>query len=721
MMLSTSPRTLLLCLATALAVVPAATVHAQPAAALGKPLPDGSMPAGTVSVRVVAGSPANPVVGADVTLLVNDKPQSARTDASGRATFPNLPAGATVQAKIKDAEDKDVSSDPFPVPSAGGARVMLTTKPFTGGAGPAAPMMGGGAGGGMPEPRQISGQPRPDGNTPAGTYVVRLSYNDLSGPAPAGVPVTLVSYSVDEKVEVLTGKSDASGHATFPDLDVSGKKVYFALATLPRGTGVDRLMALPVQPDGQAGMRTMLSGAKKDSTEPNIDELASGQAIPTPAGKVRVTLEGFPSPNAPVRLIDATTKQVIGQTTAVADVSNAQVQSGSKLEPATDLAPGTIEVQLHGGTRGTNDAIPDIDVSFVPADGSPAAKPLTSRTAKDGWFSTTIPTDKPQRAIYTVKGKQFTSDPIDVSKAGGRLDVVVQWSEGRPQAMFDVAVKPGMVLYAESDIAGKLAGTYRSMPFLPIEQTGTHVGIVVYPRVMVRFSLRAMIEDQLLAVQGRWVIDNNSWFPYQSDPDGMLIPLPRGHKGGVVADMNQSDVAVAPGEGLRVLRPIPPGQKSFVAGFSLPVDGGDVRWALDLPLGTFQSDIHIRQTPGMVVQGLPPDTKGAVKPGKDGNDYFMIEDITIPKGRSMTMTIVGLPSPAGWKIWAPRVIGVLVVLLMVAGVGFALLVRRGKQPVPGAAARRAALLDELVELERTGKNPARREQVIAELEKLWIP
>jgi len=31
----------------------------------------------------------------------------------------------------------------------------------------------------MPEARQISGQPRPDKDTPAGTYAVRLTYNNL--------------------------------------------------------------------------------------------------------------------------------------------------------------------------------------------------------------------------------------------------------------------------------------------------------------------------------------------------------------------------------------------------------------------------------------------------------------------------------------------------------------------------------------------------------------
>jgi hypothetical protein len=133
------------------------------------------------------GSPASPS-SARGHAAVGDAPRVARTDASGRAVFPGLTAGATVRAKIKNAEGNDLMSDPFPVPSAGGMRVMLSTKPFTGGAGPT--MSGGGgaggggpAAGGMPDARQMSGQPRPDQETPPGTYVVRLTTTVSRWPA----------------------------------------------------------------------------------------------------------------------------------------------------------------------------------------------------------------------------------------------------------------------------------------------------------------------------------------------------------------------------------------------------------------------------------------------------------------------------------------------------------------------------------------------------------
>jgi hypothetical protein len=231
-------------------------VAAQPAAAIGRPLPDGNLPTGTISVRVVAGSPSSPVVGADVTMLVNGESRMARTDASGRATFGGLPAGAAVQARITDEDKKDILSEPFPVPDEGGVRVMLSTKPFQGTGGLPPASLGGpatGGGGAMPEARQMSGQPRPERNDPAGTFTVRLTYNNLAmkdgKPAdsspPVGEPVMLVGYRSDDTIQVLTQKTDAGGHAAFTGLDTTGGTSYFALASLPRNGGHDRLISVP--------------------------------------------------------------------------------------------------------------------------------------------------------------------------------------------------------------------------------------------------------------------------------------------------------------------------------------------------------------------------------------------------------------------------------------------------------------------------------------------
>lgn len=725
---------LVLALSLALAAVAGgvSTSHAQaPAFAIGKPLEDGGLPAGTVSVRVIAGNPSSPVVGTEVTLIVGGTPRVARTNAEGRAVFAGLTAGTPVQAKIKNAEDKEVTSETFPVPSSGGMRVMLTTKPFGAGGAGGGPAMGGGgpaAGGGMPGAKQMSGQPQVTKDVPAATYVVRLTYDNLSLVAgqmaddkpPVGEKVTLVGYAADDSVTVETQPVDASGLATFRDLDMSGGTGYFALAALPRGTGVDRVFALPAQLDGSGGVRVVLSGEKRDSTAPNMDALKTQYALSTPPGMVRVTLEGVPSPNTPVRLFDAATKQVIAQGTAnVLAADPTTVEASSSFTAKPDLPGGAVEVYVHGGDK-ADAPLPDVEIRIAPV-GAAAEAPV-HKTGTDGKLKITVPGTAGTKytATYKIQGRELTSEPFELAPKGGALDIKASWvQDPRQQVLFDVPYKAGQVLYAEATSSGRLTGTFRSMPFMPIAQAGTHVGVIIYPRVLLRFNMRAMVEDELLAVQGRWTLENNSWIPYRSTMDGLLIPFPKGHKGGVVADMNQNDVAVVPGEGVRVMRPLPPGSGvSFVAGFTMPADGGTVDWALDLPLGTFGSDFHVRQTPGLSVE-LPPGAKGEVKAGRDGNPYFMVEQITIGPGRSMTMKINGLPSPPSWKLWAPRVIGVAVILLMIGGLVFALATKGNASS--STSARRAQLLDELVQLERSGANPKRKEQVMAELEKLWAP
>jgi hypothetical protein len=728
---SPRPASLIAAIATllSLAVMTAPPVAAQPpAAALGKPLPDGTMEAGSISVRVIAGSPSTPVPGTDVTLVVGGQARVMRTNAEGRAVFTGLAVGTSVQARVKDDEGKDISTDSFAVPSSGGVRVMLSTRPMGGGAdGAAAPAMAQG----MPEAKQMSGQARVDQTTPAGTYVVRLTYNTLSIASnklvdpepPVGALVTLVGYVADDSVVVRTAKVDAEGHATFDELDVTGAIAYFALATLPRGTGHDRMFALPVQLDGTSGVRAVLSGERRDSGLPNADQLASQGAIPTPPNQVRVSLEGVASPNTPVKLVDAATGEVVASGVAlVLEGDPSTVQGGSRFDSQADLPAGTLDVYVHGGAGGDG-PLPEIEIRIVPADTTAPGEAAAVKTATDGTVRVTGIAAGQHRAMFRVLGRDFMSEPFDVAKTGGKLDVRAQWtSEGRPQVLFDVPFKEGQVLYAEAHASGRLAGTFRSLPFQQVPQTGTHVPCIVYPRVLVRFRMHAMVEDRYLAVSGRWQIDNNSWIPYADTPDGMLVPFPRGHTGGLVHESNQQDVAVVPKEGVRVLRPLPPGNSiSFIGGFSMPVSGGTVDWALDLPHGAFGSEIQIRKMAEQdsIAVELPPGTRGEVKKGRDGNPYFMIEQITIPPKRSMAMTIRGLPSPSAWKIWAPRIVGLLVLVMMVGGVVFALVTRR-----PAAeehAARRARLLDELVQLERSGGDPKRKEQLMAELEKLWGP
>lgn len=718
-------------LATALACAALAPwtprVAAQPAMALGEPLPDGSMAVGTVTVRVIAGTPAAAVAGADVTLTVNGQPRVGKTDGSGRATFQDLPVGAMVQATILDEQQKPQTSRSFAVTATGGSRLMLSTKPFTGA--PASHSPGAEMAGpqGAPEARAMSGQPRPDRTVEAGSYQVRLTYNNLTvanGVAtdpqpPKDEKVTLVGYRSDNSVEILTQPLDAAGRATFAGLDVSGHTTYFALARLPRNGAVDRLLANPMVPDTQAGAKLILSSDKRDATTPPIDE-ASPQGIPTPAGKVRVSLEGIPV-TAPVSLIDAVTKSVLATATPTPGPPDpSKVQGTAPFEAAADLPAGTIAIRVHGGPGNVDAGLPDVPIRVIPAD-QDNAEGVSSKTGPDGAVRMQVPVDKPHKAVLNINGRDLVSAPFDLSKSGGRLDVSVTWeSKGRPEAVFDVPYGPDLVLYAEAKATipeSPREELFRSQPVQLIPGAGVHLAINVAPRVFIRFSKRADIEDEFLFVRGTYTIQNLSWIPYSAGADGMVVPLPKNFKGGRIAEEHQALASIAPNEGFRIVRPIPPGRTQVFLGYSLEAEDGVVDWELDIKQDMFRSGMEIRLLDDMTVK--PRGAQGRTATATDGTQWFVLDDISIRAGRSMTMRITGLPEEPTWRVVVPRLVGLLVLGMLVAGILLAILRRPAAAAAPSGNKRSAALLDELVELERTGKDPARREQVLAELERLW--
>ena len=513
--------------ATMVAALP--HVHAQPAMALGHPLPDGKLDTGTISVRVIAGSPANNVIGTDVTLVVNGTPREARTDDTGHAKFPGLPAGAVVQAKILDADNKEVTSDQFAVPEQGGAAVMLTTKPFVGGGmpgggGPAGggggPMMGGG---GMPEPRQLSGEPRPEPNDPAGTITARLTYNDFKAPPPVGVPVAMVAYAWDDKITVTVVPTDKDGRATFGNLDRSGGTSYFLMAELPRGSGVDRLYSTPIELAPAAGVRLVLSAEKRDSTAKPVDDLTKLEKQEgVPAGKVHVTLAGVPAVGEPVKLVDATTGKPVAESksgVAAPDPSHVDAQSQFQALPKAQL--GTLAIIVHGGAGGADAPLDDIEVKVV-AEGADA--PVIAKTASGGNAMFLLKPGAKGVATITVNGKTFDAKFELPAAGGGGIEYATHWeAQGQPQATFDAPVVAGQVLYAETSMHHQ---TNRSLPFQLVAGVGTHVTIYVLPRVMATYRLGAEIEDQQLGVQGRFVVSNNAWAPYRGGPDGIIVPAP---------------------------------------------------------------------------------------------------------------------------------------------------------------------------------------------------
>lgn len=97
----------------------------------GMPLPAGDVAPGTVTVRVVRGSMANPLAGEAVELFGGLSPVTVKTNETGRAEFTGLKPGMRVKA-VATVNGERLESQEFDVPATGGVRVALVaTDPET--------------------------------------------------------------------------------------------------------------------------------------------------------------------------------------------------------------------------------------------------------------------------------------------------------------------------------------------------------------------------------------------------------------------------------------------------------------------------------------------------------------------------------------------------------------------------------------------------------------
>lgn len=90
----------------------------------GVPLPAGDVAVGTITVRVVRGSMANPLAGETVELVGGPSAKTVKTNDEGRAEFTGLTPGTRVKATAT-VNGERLESQEIEMPSAGGVRVAL--------------------------------------------------------------------------------------------------------------------------------------------------------------------------------------------------------------------------------------------------------------------------------------------------------------------------------------------------------------------------------------------------------------------------------------------------------------------------------------------------------------------------------------------------------------------------------------------------------------------
>lgn len=736
-------------------------VSAQPAMAVGQPLPDAKLETRTVVVRVIAGRGDKPVTGTDVTLAIipatgGDTIQRvARTDAEGRASFVDLPSGAIVTAKVTGPGGEQTSTA-FPVPVTGGTRVLLSTVPMGGapttsaGPGtpagaaaqpPAGPMSGPMAGGqGQPQPRTMSGSPRPQPGDPADTLTVRVSYDDLVDPKPPqDQPVVLVAYKYDHSVTAKVVKTDAVGRAVFAGLDRSGATSYFALATLARGAAHDRLTSGPVQMVADDGLRMMLSGEKRTSDKPAVDDLARLSPQPpdaVPPGQVDVIIAGVPEDGAPVELVDAVSGQVVATDKAGPPMPAAGTAEARWAAPAEEptLAPGTVEVTV------TIDGTPGIPltVEVRPRTATPAtpttpttpsvpsvvAAPFSAQTDDSGRaiIAGLAPGAQADIVVVTPAGTTTSTAITLPARGGSKLKVDVTWKErGQAGARLTGAVAgDDRAYYVRTRMHGQLN---LSAPFQVTPERGAQMNIVAMPRVMLSFSLTSWVDDQFLVFTGQWTVSNSSWAPYVATKDDrpteLVIPVASAATGLQVRDDFASMVGTDPNRGFVIRRPLPPGGLEFFAGFSTKVKDGAVRWDMPLPYGSFESGIELLRPNKSTKVQVPPGTKVSIEEATDRRGTFWVmSPITILPPQRMVFDVTGLPQPPAWTHWGKVIAGVTGLLVLIGGLGLAL--ARGSRTAArdSLRGRYDRLLDELAVLETRDGDARRRAELRVELEAL---
>jgi hypothetical protein len=234
-----------LLIALAIAAAPGAPARAQMADAFGKPLADGALPAGTVTVRVMRADPGAPTTGIEVALIGPDGARlTGKTGADGRARFDKLAAGTEYIAELAASAGGLVRSEPFRIPPSGGLRLMMSPDAAAAGGhgqgptAPAPPLESAGPAAPappssefeqpkMPDARQMSGIPRGEPNDRGGQLTVRLLQGSLVQNAPAGTLVHLIAVKSDGSVAKLSKPLGDDGRAVWDRLSVDGSTIYY--------------------------------------------------------------------------------------------------------------------------------------------------------------------------------------------------------------------------------------------------------------------------------------------------------------------------------------------------------------------------------------------------------------------------------------------------------------------------------------------------------------
>ncbi len=477
------------------------------------------------------------------------------------------------------------------------------------------------------QPRDAVGHPLLDASLPVGSVVVRILAGEPSKPV-ANIAVKL-AIDGGKTTQVTT---DGSGRAQFVGIAAKSRATISVVSTAP-----DQARSTFVIPDA-GGMRLILStvpwkapalsGARQISgiVRPDPD-LAVGTLVikllydnlrdPKPPAGVAVTLVGYAADGK------------------VAVVSRPSDPTGTAT--FTGLVPETTAYFAFAilPRAGTVDRLAS---EAIVLDGSVGARVVLSshtRASKEPPIeleSAAVPKGKVRVEAQGIPDPAASIEIFDA--ATGKLLAKDTPKAPATHVELDVKARPGQVLYAVTTARNE---SYRSRPAPVINERGAALSVYAMPRLLQKFDLRAMPEDDLLAVQVRFQLENNSWLP-AVPKNGIEVPLPIGFKGLVFRDGDEL-YAKPTAKGFVVAGPLPPGGRLLILGFSLPIKNTRAEVSMDLPAGTVGSSVRVQADPGVSLVDLPAGTMALRR-----DEHFLVENISIPIGKSIRFTVIA-PKP----------------------------------------------------------------------------
>lgn len=555
----------------------------------------------------------------------------------------------------------------------------------------------------MKNPRQLSGQARPEQGDPPRQLTVRLvqgpmrrrpDIGDIVSDFPPGAVVHLVAVDKTGAAAIQSRKVDGGGRAVFAGLVGDGSVSYYALALLPREGAVDRIESRPVTMPPEVGVRMILAGHGIESGKPPADDVLGDDTTDLPAaGEVTVDLDGQTEGIEAVELFQVGVDKPVGKA-RVAPSKTVVRPQGRVKNPVADAALRDGAVDVHVLRKGKG--IDGVGIAIVEAEGGAVAREATTDGEGRALFGDLTGGQK-YKLRAQIHGRALDSPPFDAPAKGGlRIDVDVDWQEVESLRAKFTGIAGG----ADRVYLARAVGSERpslSPPFQLTEARGAATQIIVFPGVLMGFHGGTNLDDDKLWFEVQFTILNPASVPHDSGPGGLRIPLPKGFIGASVREEMAARVKVDEDRGLVWRGAIPPGQRSFIASFALPTEGGGVDFEMKLPNGAIQSQLVLEDIPGMrldVPAGVHQETRR-----QQGKKFVLLAGIERRPGESLSFRVAGLPQPPGWRKWIRRGAGLAVLGLL----GWALVAiargRRGKTRGEELEAEREELLQALTQLE----------------------